>query len=100
MLPPGGQCTGLAALTSRLHLDKQPLCVNVLPWQAVAAAPYSGGGSREALEVVRKGQAHQMSNTEFNGCPVGFMPAGQPLTVAEQQTLSAEPTLGSQGLLP
>jgi hypothetical protein len=41
-----------------------------------------------------------MPNIEFDGCPVGFAPAGQPLTDTEQQTLSAEPPLGSQGLLP
>ncbi len=52
------------------------------------------------LKVARKGQAHKMPNTDFNGCPVGFMPAGQPITASEQQTLSAEPWLGSQGLLP
>jgi hypothetical protein len=52
------------------------------------------------LKVVRKGQAHKMPNTDFNGCSVGFAPAGQPLTDLEQQTLSAEPSLGSQGLLP
>jgi hypothetical protein len=41
-----------------------------------------------------------MEITEFKGCPVGLLPAGQPLTDTEQQTLSAEPLLGSQGLLP
>lgn len=41
-----------------------------------------------------------MEITELKGCPVGLPPAGQPLTDAEQQTLSAEPPLDSQGLLP
>jgi hypothetical protein len=40
-----------------------------------------------------------MPNTDFNGCPVGLAPAGQPITISEQQTLSAEPLPGSQGLL-
>jgi hypothetical protein len=51
------------------------------------------------VKAVRKGQAHKMEITEFKGCPVGYA-IGQPLTDAEQQTLSAEPPLGSQGLLP
>jgi len=40
-----------------------------------------------------------MEITELKGCPVGLPPAGLPLTNTEQQTLSAEPPLGSQGLL-
>jgi len=41
-----------------------------------------------------------MEITEFKGCPVGLAPTGQSLKEAEQQTLFAEPPLGSQGLLP
>jgi hypothetical protein len=52
------------------------------------------------LKVVCKGQAHKMTNIEFYGCPVGFAPAGQPITDSEQQTLPAELLLGGQGLLP
>lgn len=41
------------------------------------------------LQVVRKGQAYKMEIIEFKGCPVGFTPAGQPLTDSEQQTSAA-----------
>jgi len=41
-----------------------------------------------------------MPNTDFNGCPVDLAPAGQSITASEQRTLSAELSLGSQGLLP
>jgi len=41
-----------------------------------------------------------MPNTDFDGCPVGFAPAGQPITASEQQTLPAERLLGGQSLLP
>jgi len=41
-----------------------------------------------------------MPNIDLSGCPVGFVPAGQPIKDTEQQTLSAELLLGGQGLLP
>ncbi len=83
-----------ASLRERSALAGGGRCPLVRGWVVRSA------GMLRMYKVVRKGQAHKMPYIGLIGCQDGHVPSWQPLTNSEQQTLSAETPLGSQGLLP